>query len=101
MERICDPTKAINKILFPFKRVHKAEGTVTSLHQRTARAPVNYRDVVIRWLSAFKVYQKTSVMPFFAITWKRELNKQRKTIITEVSEAVQLETKEFFHIQPH
>lgn len=38
---------------------------------------------------------------FFAITCKQEMYKQRKTIITVVSEAAQFETKGFLHIQPH
>lgn len=41
------------------------------------------------------------IIIIFAIAWKREFNKQRKTIINVISEPVQLETKGFPHIQPH
>lgn len=73
---------------------------VTLLHKYANPSPVSYRGCCNK-MAFFKIWKTNSVMPLFAIACKQDLNKQRKTIINVVSEAVHLATKGFLHIQPH
>lgn len=93
-------SKPLIRLYFSLKRVHRMEGTVTFLHKYANPSPVSYRGCCSKMVF-FKIWKKKSVMPFFVIACKWDLNKQRKTIINVVSEAVHLETKRFLHIQPH
>lgn len=93
-------SKQFIRFYFSLKCVHRTEDTVTLLHKYANPSSVSYRGCCSK-MAFFRVWKKNSVMPFFAIACKWDLNKQRKTIINVVSEAVHLETKRFLHIQPH
>lgn len=55
LEHICDPTKAVNKILFSFKQVHMRKALLPPYINIQPELQWTAGDVVIRWLSAYKV----------------------------------------------